>query len=157
MLRLAMQYVGNESVLHTQTHTCTLMLHARTDTPDQIVVWQQNWLLYLSRCYSNKHHSLSLICCAKQSPYQHLAHHTALCQSGPQCQDCQAIAEAQTHFLSLCLPHGFILKPLSSPIKQSVNLHTSLRQVEPAPHSVTARPNWASSQFFCSYPLILTL
>lgn len=53
------------------------------------------------------------MCCAKQSPYQHLAHHTALCQLGPQCQDCQRMTGAQTHFLSRLLAHGFIIMPLS--------------------------------------------
>lgn len=106
---------GLQCVLHTQTHACSLMLYALTDTQNQIVVWQQDWLLYLSCCYSNKHRSLSLICCAKQSPYQHLAHHAALCQSGPQCQDCQPMTEAQTHFLYLHLPHGFIIILLSLP------------------------------------------
>lgn len=67
------------------------------------------------------------MCCAKLSPYQHLAHHTALCQLGPQCQDCQRMTGAQTHFLTLHLAHGFIIMQLSllHQTAESVNLPTS--------------------------------
>ncbi len=146
---------------HTHTHVRSLMLYALTDTQNQIVVWQQDWLLYLSCCYSNKHPSLSLICCAKQSPYQHLAHHAALCQSGPQCQDCQPMTEAQTHFLSHRLPHGFAIILLSLP-HQTAKKHNLwcahfLRTGWLAPCGATARPVWENIVFFCSCTLILAL
>lgn len=136
------------------THACSLMLYALPDTPNQIVAWQQNWLLYLSCCYSNKHPSLSRICCAKQSPYQHLAHRSALCQSGPQCQDCQPMTEAQTHFLSLRLHHGFIIIPLSLPSAPNGWDRELLSQL----HLILPVSPPFSPLFMCSYsPYLSTL
>lgn len=109
------------------THAVCTRWHARHN---QIVVWQQYWLLYLPCCYSNKHPSLSPICCAKQSPYQHLAHHTALCQSGPRCQDRQPATEAQTHSSSLRLPHGCLIIPLSLPHKATEGEKEKKRSVD---------------------------
>lgn len=94
------------SYTHIHTHT---QRRVHTCTKSNAVLWQEHWLLYLSAGFSHKHPRLSLISCAKQSPYQHLAHHPALCQLGPYCQGCQPMPVAQAPFPSLCLHHGFII------------------------------------------------
>ena len=141
-------------------HSCCM--HSLTRRHNRIVVWQQYWLLYLPCCYSNKHPSLSPICCAKQSPYQHLAHHAALCQSGPRCQDRQPATEAQTHSSSLRLPHGFLIIPLSLPHqategktekKRSVNVRClKIRMSAP-----TSCPGCENIVFLCSCTFIVNL